>query len=221
MIDDTSIGKEGYSIIGQGKIDRNLSTRPEEAREVFDEATGIVKFKKRKKTAEKKLDDEKQNLLRVNDILTELEKQVGPLERQAEKAKEYLKKKETLKEFEIHIFLMEMENIKKQLKELEETRKITQDQLDETKASFENTKLEYERIEKELEEIEQKIDAAKEEATSARVEKQQMKGQAAVLKEQVRSAQANANHSAERLPNIERDLTERQQERETVLEEKQ
>ena len=192
MFYDTGIGKEGYSIIGQGQIDRILSTRPEEARELFDEATGIVKFKKRKKTAEKKLDDEKQNLLRVNDILTELEKQVGPLERQAEKAKEYLKKKETLKEFEIHIFLMEMENIKKQLKELEETRKITQDQLDETKASFENTKLEYERIEKELEEIEQKIDAAKEEATSARVEKQQMKGQAAVLKEQVRSAQANA-----------------------------
>ena len=116
---------------------------------------------------------------------------------------------------------MEMENIKKQLKELEETRKITQDQLDETKASFENTKLEYERIEKELEEIEQKIDAAKEEATSARVEKQQMKGQAAVLKEQVRSAQANAKHYAERLQNIERDLTERQQEKETVLEEKQ
>ena len=221
MFYDTGIGKEGYSIIGQGQIDRILSTRPEEARELFDEATGIVKFKKRKKTAEKKLDDEKQNLLRVNDILTELEKQVGPLERRAEKAKEYLKKKETLKEFEIHIFLMEMENIKKQLKELEETRKITQDQLDETKASFENTKLEYERIEKELEEIEQKIDAAKEEATSARVEKQQMKGQAAVLKEQVRSAQANAKHYAERLQNIERDLTERQQEKETVLEEKQ
>ncbi|RHQ24912.1 chromosome segregation protein SMC [Clostridiaceae bacterium AF29-16BH] len=221
MFYDTGIGKEGYSIIGQGQIDRILSTRPEEARELFDEATGIVKFKKRKKTAEKKLDDEKQNLLRVNDILTELEKQVGPLERQAEKAKEYLKKKETLKEFEIHIFLMEMENIKKQLKELEETRKITQDQLDETKASFENTKLEYERIEKELEEIEQKIDAAKEEATSARVEKQQMKGQAAVLKEQVRSAQANAKHYAERLQNIERDLTERQQEKKTVLEEKQ
>ena len=122
MFYDTGIGKEGYSIIGQGQIDRILSTRPEEARELFDEATGIVKFKKRKKTAEKKLDDEKQNLLRVNDILTELEKQVGPLERQAEKAKEYLKKKETLKEFEIHIFLMEMENIKKQLKELEEHR---------------------------------------------------------------------------------------------------
>ena len=76
MFYDTGIGKEGYSIIGQGQIDRILSTRPEEARELFDEATGIVKFKKRKKTAEKKLDDEKQNLLRVNDILTELEKQV-------------------------------------------------------------------------------------------------------------------------------------------------
>ena len=88
MFYDTGIGKEGYSIIGQGQIDRILSTKPEEARELFDEATGIVKFKKRKKTAEKKLEDGKQNLLRVNDILSELEKQLGPLERQSEKAKE-------------------------------------------------------------------------------------------------------------------------------------
>ena len=88
--------------------------------ELFDEATGIVKFKKRKKTAEKKLEDEKQNLLRVNDILTELEKQLGPLERQSEKAREYLKKREILKEYEVHVFLMEMENMKAQLTRLEE-----------------------------------------------------------------------------------------------------
>lgn len=76
---DTGVGKEGYSIIGQGQIDKILSGRPEERRELFDEAAGIVKFKVRKETAEKKLETEKQNLTRVNDILTELEKQVGPL----------------------------------------------------------------------------------------------------------------------------------------------
>ena len=73
---DTGIGKEGYSIIGQGQIDRILSSRPEESRELFDEATGIVKFKRRKNTAQKKLEDEKQNILRINDILAELEKQL-------------------------------------------------------------------------------------------------------------------------------------------------
>ena len=88
---DTGIGKEGYSIIGQGQIDQILSGRPEERRELFDEAAGIVKFKRRKAIAQKKLEDEKQNLIRVTDILSELEKQVGPLERQSEEAKEYLR----------------------------------------------------------------------------------------------------------------------------------
>ena len=217
---DTGIGKEGYSLIGQGQIDRILSTKPEESRELFDEATGIVKFKKRKKTAEKKLEDEKQNLLRVNDILTELEKQLGPLERQAEKAKEYLKKREILKEYEIHIFLMEMERIKEQLQKLEETQKITQGDLLDTTAAFENTKLEYERIEKELEAIEQQIDASREEASQARLKKQQMKGQIAVLKEQVKSAAASSRHYQERAESITKEQKQREEEKHTVLEEK-
>lgn len=92
---DTGIGKEGYSIIGQGQIDRILSGKPEERRELFDEAAGIVKFKKRKLTAQKKLDNERENLVRVNDILTELERQVGPLQRQSEKAHTYLKREKS------------------------------------------------------------------------------------------------------------------------------
>ena len=74
---DTGIGKEGYSIIGQGQIDRILSGRPEERRELFDEAAGIVKFKRRKVAAQKKLETERDNLVRINDILSELERQVG------------------------------------------------------------------------------------------------------------------------------------------------
>ena len=104
---DTGIGKEGYSIIGQGQIDKILSGKPEERRELFDEAAGIVKFKRRKAAAQKKLEDEKQNLLRVSDILSELEKQVEPLEKQAEKAKVYLKKKEDLKNLDVNVFLLE------------------------------------------------------------------------------------------------------------------
>ena len=84
---DTGIGKEGYSIIGQGQIDKILSSKPEDRRELFDEAAGIVKFKRRKMTALKKLESEHQNLTRVNDILSELEKQVGPLAKQAETAR--------------------------------------------------------------------------------------------------------------------------------------
>ena len=95
---DTGIGKEGYSIIGQGQIDKILSGKPEERRELFDEAAGIVKFKKRKNMSVKKLEEERQNLVRVNDILAELEKQIGPLEKQSEVAREYLKKKESFED---------------------------------------------------------------------------------------------------------------------------
>ena len=94
MFYDTGIGKEGYSIIGQGQIDKILSGKPEERRELFDEAAGIVKYKRRKVTAQKKLEHERENLVRVNDILSELERQLAPLERQSEKAHLYLKKKE-------------------------------------------------------------------------------------------------------------------------------
>ena len=115
---DTGIGKEGYSIIGQGQIDKILSGKPEERRELFDEAAGIVKFKRRKANAQKKLEEEKQNLLRVSDILSELEKQIGPLEKQSEKAKIYLKKKEELKTLDVNVFLLENGRLKEQLEEI-------------------------------------------------------------------------------------------------------
>ena len=112
---DTGIGKEGYSIIGQGQIDKILSGRPEERRELFDEAAGIVKFKRRKAIAQKKLEDEKQNLIRISDILSELEKQVGPLKKQSETAREYLRLKEDLKRCDVGLFLSETAVIREQL----------------------------------------------------------------------------------------------------------
>ena len=98
MFYDTGIGKEGYSIIGQGQIDKILSGKPEERRELFDEAAGIVKFKRRKNTTLKKLEEEKQNLVRVTDILSELTKQLEPLEKQSETARVYLAKRDELRE---------------------------------------------------------------------------------------------------------------------------
>ena len=139
---DTGIGKEGYSIIGQGQIERILSGKPEERRELFDEAAGIVKFKRRKATAQKKLEDERQNLLRVSDILAELEKQVGPLEKQAEKARYYLKKREELKEYDVNMFLMDMERIQEDLKSLGEKTEIVEGELQESNRSYANIRAE-------------------------------------------------------------------------------
>ena len=98
---DTGVGREGYSIIGQGRIDEILSAKGEERRRIFEEAAGIVKYKTRKNEAVNKLEKEQQNLLRVDDIISELEVQVEPLEKQSEKAREYLRLKERLKQAEM------------------------------------------------------------------------------------------------------------------------
>ena len=134
---DTGIGKEGYSIIGQGQIDKILSGKPEERRELFDEAAGIVKFKKRKAAAEKNLDIESQNLLRVKDVLAELEKQVGPLESQAQKAKTYLNLKEELKKYEISLFLKDYNSLREETEEIDKNILNTKKELDEAKAEKE------------------------------------------------------------------------------------
>ncbi|MFR6133924.1 MAG: chromosome segregation SMC family protein [Fusicatenibacter saccharivorans] len=161
---DTGIGKEGYSIIGQGQIDKILSGKPEERRELFDEAAGIVKFKRRKAVTEKKLAEEQQNLVRVNDILSELTRQLEPLERQSETAKIYLKKKEELKILDINMFLLEMERIRNDLAKVEDRYRIAEEQLKSTKEAFEHTKQEYEKLEQEQEKLDQTILSARDQA---------------------------------------------------------
>lgn len=160
---DTGIGKEGYSIIGQGQIDRIVSGRDEERRELLDEAAGIVKYKKRKTIAEKNLEQEAANLARVEDILAELEKQVGPLEKQSEKAREYLKYKEELKRAEVNQFLLMQEAGGESKKELVKAKGIVSGDLEETKKNYEDTRGEYEKLERELEEEAGALEAAKEE----------------------------------------------------------
>ena len=162
---DTGIGKEGYSIIGQGQIDKILSGKPEERRELFDEAAGIVKFKRRKAAAQTKLENEKQNLVRVNDILSELEKQVGPLEKQSEVAKVYLRKKEELKTLDINVFLLENKKLREQLSSMEEKYNLASNELNETSEKYEGIKEEYERIQQEIESLDAAIEAAREQLT--------------------------------------------------------
>ena len=113
---DTGIGKEGYSIIGQGQIDRILSGKPEERRELFDEAAGIVKFKRRKAAAQKKLDDESNNLVRVNDILAELEKQVGHLNIRQRKPRSTLSSRKSLRRMMLICFSRKQTNSGRSLK---------------------------------------------------------------------------------------------------------
>ena len=210
---DTGIGKEGYSIIGQGQIERILSGKPEERRELFDEAAGIVKYKRRKATAQKKLEDERQNLVRVNDILSELEKQVGPLERQSEKAKIYLKKKEELKTYDVNMFLMEMERMEEQLKNVEENVGIVEKDLEESNRSYTNIKAEYEQMEQDMEAADERIAALREELGNTTVLKGKLEGQINVLKEQIHTAEQSEEHFRSRQEAINRDKGQRQEQK--------
>ena len=182
---DTGIGKEGYSIIGQGQIDKILSGKPEERRELFDEAAGIVKFKRRKAIAQKKLEDEKQNLIRVSDILSELEKQVGPLARQSETAKKYLALREELKTCDVNLFLMESEENGKQLQEISKRESIVSGDLQDANAESEHLKEAYETLEREVAELDDQLTEKRNQMNQAEMLKGNLEGQINVLKEQI------------------------------------
>ncbi len=217
---DTGIGKEGYSIIGQGQIDKILSGKPEERRELFDEAAGIVKFKRRKYAAQKKLEDEKQNLLRVSDILSELEKQTGPLEKQSEKAKVYLKKKEELKTVDVNMFLLENQSIREQLQSAEEKYRIAGGDLQETKEKYEGIKEEYERIQGQIEQLDEEIEKYRTQLTDTGLLRGKLEGEINVLKEQINSAKGNEGHLKARLAAVQKEIDTKNIDRESILKEK-
>ena len=210
---DTGIGKEGYSIIGQGQVERILSGKPEERRELFDEAAGIVKYKKNKAATEKSLEAERENLSRVNDILSELEKQVGPLQKQSEVAKKYLIYKGELKRFDVNVFLLENERIDITLKENEERLQIVNDDSERLKLEYEQTKTEYERIETELEESTQKIDEIKNKIHELKLKNERNEGEVNVLNQQISNAKSTDLHMNEQIERINQSLAAQKKEK--------
>ena len=218
---DTGIGKEGYSIIGQGQIDRILSGKPEERRELFDEAAGIVKFKKRKATAQKKLENERDNLVRVNDILAELERQVGPLERQSEKAKTYLKKKSELKEYDVNMFLLESEQIRSQQKDVEDKFQIADAQLKESNADYEKIRTEYEQLGQSMAQLDEKITSIRENISNTSVMKEKLESQIQILTEQIHTAEMTDEHLQSRLDAIDQEKAQRSEQSATYIAEKE
>ncbi len=217
---DTGIGKEGYSIIGQGQIDKILSGKPEERRELFDEAAGIVKFKRRKTAAQAKLESEKQNLVRVTDILGELEKQVEPLEKQSETARIYLRKKEELKKLDVNTFLLENKRLKEQLQTVEDKYQVASGDLEQTKEKYEGIKDEYERIQEEIETLDEAIEQARNSLTDTGLLRGKLEGEINVLKEQINSAKGSETHLSNRKNTLEEEIAAGNQERDAILTDK-
>ena len=199
---DTGIGKEGYSIIGQGQIDRIVSGRPEERRELLDEAAGIVKFKKRKALTIKKLENEEANLVRVSDILSELEKQVGPLEKQSEKAREYLRLRDELRSYDVRHFFLESEAAERRIAETDENIRIVRDQLTEARSTADQWKERYEEMIRAAEELSRQIEERKNQSVQGGIQKENLEGQIKLLEEQIHSEEINDEHYGSRMKSI-------------------
>ena len=155
---DTGIGKDGYSIIGQGKIDEILSNKSEDRRHIFEEAAGIVKYRTRKVESEKKLESTKLNLLRINDILSEIESNLEPLKLQADKAKKYLNLREELKNIEIGLFIFNIEKYKQTLNQVIEDEEILKSNCNDEEGRLEKIKSLKEELKNQVDEITLKIE---------------------------------------------------------------
>ena len=217
---DTGIGKEGYSIIGQGQIDRILSGKQEERRELFDEAAGIVKYKRRKATAQKKLDDERANLSRVKDILSEIEKHMSPLERQAEIAKVYLSKRDELKIYDINLFLVEINRIKKAISDLSEKAEISNNDLLAAKSDYEKAKEEYLSVQDKIADNESKTENIRQLYNANIIKKEQLEGELRLVNEQINSAKFNDDKYLVRIEQINDRINKLQEESDKLNSEK-
>lgn len=202
---DTGIGRDGYSVIGQGRIDEILSTRSEDRRQIFEEASGIMKYKIRKQEAEKKLELTRQNLERINDIIMELEAQLEPLREQSEKARRFLDLREELKVLDVNVFLNSMEKSRERLKTLEEQLKTVQDQIsDENKKLEEITASNREKTEM-LKSLDEKLESAKQKYYEAEGSLERCNSEISLNKEKI----ANFIQNIERLDAEKAELREK------------
>ncbi len=159
---DTGLGRDGYSIIGQGKIDNVLSTKSEDRRQLFEEAAGISKYKYRKLEAERKLLQTTENLTRVADILTELEGQLGPLERQSEKARRYLVLRDEMRSLDITVSVINAEKAKKELGGLNQSISLLSEQIAGIKEELDRTDAEISAMYDQTQEYDQKMEECRE-----------------------------------------------------------
>ena len=211
---DTGIGKDGYSIIGQGKIDEILSNKSEDRRNIFEEAAGIVKYRTRKQESEKKLERTKLNLLRINDILAEIEGNIEPLKMQSEKAKKYLSLREELKNIEIGLFIYNIEKYKKDLEEIAKDEEIYQNQCNEEEGRLERIKQLKETLKNEIDEITIKIEEMSNIGFESQKEIEMLNSDINVAKTRIENNQENKQRYEKEIEEAQVKLEELKQENE-------
>ncbi len=211
---DTGIGKDGYSIIGQGKIDEILSNKSDERRKVFEEAAGIVKYRTRKEESEKKLEQTKLNLLRINDIIAEIEANIEPTKKQADKAKEFLRLRDELKSVEIGLFIHNINDYKTKIEEITKDQDIFGTQLIRENERLANIQELKEELKKSIDDITNQIEQMQNLGFESEKKKEQLKASINLNLEKI----LNNKENFERL---EKEIIENDEKIKTLEEEKE
>ena len=211
----TGLGRDGYSVVGQGKIDEILSTRAEDRRLIFEEAAGIMKYKSRKVEAERKIEQTRQNLLRVNDIIGELESQLEPLREQSEIAKKFLSLKERLKILEVNVFIINMEKFKEKLDEIQTNIENLQAQILSEQNSFDENQNERKAMHSEAERIEHEIEKFQQEVFDVEKAIEQCSSDMKLAKERIDNIEKNDDRIKEETETLKQKIIQLEEEKST------
>ena len=214
---DTGIGKDGYSIIGQGKIDEILSNKSEDRRNVFEEAAGIVKFKTRKEESEKKLERTKLNVLRINDIISEIEGNLEPLKIQSEKAKKYVDLKSELKNIEVGLFVHNIERYKSDLEKTVQDATIIQENCDLEEAKLEKIKIIKEDLKSTIDELTENIEKTQNLGFSSQKEIEMLNSDINVSKTKIQNNEENKERFTQEIEEIKQKIEKSTQDMELKL----
>ena len=214
---DTGMGKEGYSIIGQGKIDEILSAKSGERREIFEEAAGISKFRHRKEDAERKLERTEENLIRINDKISELELQVEPLRDQAERAKKYLLLRDEMRLLEISVWLENLDELKAGARKLESDFRAAEAARDEARSQLDALYAEGEQYGRRMQEKDMEAEQVRAESSGLDSRAQEQESAVAVLegtiahnRENIERARTELTESDSRTGSLERQAAEQE-----------
>lgn len=224
---DTGLGKDGYSIISQGKIDEILSNKSEERRHIFEEAAGIVKYRTRKEEATRKLTNTETTLQRVSDILSEIENTIEPLEQKANTAKKYLNLRDELKLLDVKIFISSVENNSSDMKKIDDMLEILQKDIDTQEnlsKESENKKIE---LKEKIQELSNRIEELREKYFQVENEKEKLNSKISLLDANINSSNANSERlgkeiieDEEKISLLKDEIEKRIQKRENVFQNK-
>ena len=217
---DTGIGKDGYSIIGQGKIDQILSNKSEDRRNVFEEAAGIVKYKTRKEESEKKLERTKLNLLRINDILTEIEGNLEPLKHKADKARKYLDLKQELKNIEVGLFVYNIEKYKSDLQKVSEDIDIITSNCNLEEGKLEKIKILKDELKESIDEITNKIESMQNIGFESQKKQEQLNSDINVFKSKIENNEQNEKRFLEEIEDLKKKIQTSEEEMNNKLDKK-